>query len=156
MHVSALSGEYYILADFLRWLNPGLCANSAQVPFIRHWLSGDSALKGNRFAFYSQACDKQPIRRGRSATITNVFRNRRFACAVLGAWLGAGVCVDWRVNQNLSALDRSPATRAARARPPRSAFGLVSAMVLTVVLQLALVTPHIASPGQGGGRGSHG
>ena len=53
MHVGALSGEYYILADFLRWLNVTLCANSAQVPFIRHWLRGGVGLKGNRFAFYS-------------------------------------------------------------------------------------------------------
>jgi len=37
MHVSALSGEYYILADLLRWLNVLLCAKSAQVPLIRHW-----------------------------------------------------------------------------------------------------------------------
>jgi hypothetical protein len=53
MHVSALSGEYYILADLLRWLNAGLCANSAQVPFIRHWLSDGADFEGNGFAFYS-------------------------------------------------------------------------------------------------------
>jgi hypothetical protein len=35
-----------------------------------------------------------------------VFRNRRFACAVRGVWLGAGVCVDLLINQNFSAADR--------------------------------------------------
>jgi hypothetical protein len=54
MHVSVLSGEYYILADFLRWLNVRLCANSAQVPFIRHWLRDDAVSGVSRFAFYSQ------------------------------------------------------------------------------------------------------
>lgn len=55
MHVSALSGEYYILADLLRWLNVRLCADSAQVPFIRHW-HGNYAAKGTgSFAFRSQS-----------------------------------------------------------------------------------------------------
>jgi hypothetical protein len=54
MHVSALSGEYYILADLLRSLNVRLCANSAQVPFIRHWLKNAVLSEANRFAFYSQ------------------------------------------------------------------------------------------------------
>jgi hypothetical protein len=45
MHVCALSGEYYILADLLRWLNDGLCADSAQVPFIRHWGLESAALQ---------------------------------------------------------------------------------------------------------------
>jgi hypothetical protein len=140
--------------------------------------------------------DKLRLNRGWSATITNVFRNRRFACAVLGVWLGAGVCVDLLINQNLSAVDRflaDPGSAHAAAqiseagpvsvrfilrrnaaeenawvlsewewiqiglsvavfclaifgdRPARSAIGLVPAMLLIAVLQVAFVTPHIAS-----------
>jgi hypothetical protein len=40
-----------------------------------------------------------------SATITNVFRNRRFACLFLGLWLGAAVSVDFLVAQNFSTID---------------------------------------------------
>lgn len=196
MHVSALSGEYYILADFLRWLNVGLCANSAQVPFIRHWPRGGVVSEVNGFAFYSRIYEKLPLRNAWSATIENVFRNRRIACAVLGVWLGAGVCVNLLINQNFSAVDRFLADpgsgRAAEQiseagpvsmrfllrrnateenawvlnewewiqiglsvvvfllaifgdRPARSAFGLVPVMLLITVLQLAVVTPHIAS-----------
>jgi hypothetical protein len=201
MHVSALSGEYYILADLLRWLNVRLCANSAQVPFIRHWLRGGAVFEGIRFAFYSQASDTScdtscSSHARRSETITNVFRNRRFACALLGAWLGACVCVDLLVNQNLSAVDRflaDPGSARAAAQidgagsvsvrfmlrrnateenawvltewewaqiglsvavfflailgdqPASSAFRLIPVMLLIVVLQLALVTPHITS-----------
>ena len=115
---------------------------------------------------------------------------------MLGVWLGAGVCVDLLINQNLSAADRflaDPGSGRAAAqiseagpvsvrfllrrnaaeenawvltewewiqiallaavfflsvfgdRPARSAFGLVPAMLLIIVLQLALVTPHVAS-----------
>jgi hypothetical protein len=35
-----------------------------------------------------------------------VFRNRRFACAVLGVWLGAAACVDLLIDRNSSAVDR--------------------------------------------------
>ena len=38
-----------------------------------------------------------------------MFHNRRFACAILGAWLGAGVSVDLLVTQNFSAVDKTPA-----------------------------------------------
>jgi hypothetical protein len=70
MHASALSGEYYILADLLRWLNVPLCANSAQAPYIRPW-PGNGAAFGvsfqvsfevksgtGSFAFYSGLRDK--------------------------------------------------------------------------------------------------
>jgi Domain of unknown function (DUF4149) len=40
-----------------------------------------------------------------SATITNVFRNRRFACLYLGLWLGAAVAIDFLVAQNFSTID---------------------------------------------------
>jgi hypothetical protein len=125
-----------------------------------------------------------------------VFRNRRFACAVLSVWLGAGVCVDLLINQNFFAVDRflsdpgsaRAATEIRQAgsvsvrfmlrrnaaeenawvlnewewiqigllvavfslatfgeRPAGSAFGLIPAMLLIVVMQLAFVTPHMAS-----------
>jgi hypothetical protein len=125
-----------------------------------------------------------------------VFRNRRFACAVLGVWLGAGACVDLLVNQNVSAVDRflaDPGTGETAARiseagsvsvrfilrrnaaeenawvltewewiqiallvtvlflaifgdrPARSAYWIVPFMLLIIVLQLAVVTPHVAS-----------
>jgi hypothetical protein len=40
-----------------------------------------------------------------SETITNVFRNRRFACLFLGLWLGAAVSVDFLVAENFSTID---------------------------------------------------
>ena len=40
-----------------------------------------------------------------SATITNVFRNRRLACLILGMWLGAAACIDLIVSLNISSVD---------------------------------------------------
>ena len=79
MHVCALSGEYYILADLLRWLNEELCADSAQVPLIRHWAVDEGFAIADRFAFRSWRSDMAavPPRRA-SATIANVFLSQRF------------------------------------------------------------------------------
>ena len=128
-----------------------------------------------------------------------MFRNRRFACAVLGAWLGIGACIDLLTGQNFAAVDRflsdpsSPraATQIGQAgatsvrfilrrnaaeenasvlnrwewtqigfaiavflmaifgdRPARSALGLVPVMLLIILLQLIVVTPHMASLGR--------
>jgi len=62
-----------------------------------------------------------------------VFHNRRFACAILGAWLGAGVSVDLLVTQNFSAVDRfisDPGSPAASAQ-----VGKVGAKNLRVLLR---------------------
>ena len=104
MHVSALSGEYYILADFLRWLNvtlPHRCRSTGT----------DGRFGRAGFVFYSpgparndSAADGRWLRA--SATIKNVFRNRRLACLILGMWLGAAAIADVIVALNFSTVDR--------------------------------------------------
>jgi hypothetical protein len=148
------------------------------------------------FAFHLRPSAAGTTRTCRSETITIVFGNKRIACAVLGFWLGAGVCIDILATQNLAAVDRfmadpgSPhaamqirqagqvsvrfllARNAAEEnawifakwewaeigigiafffqvmlgeRPPHSAVVLIPAMLLIVLVQLSILTPHIAS-----------
>lgn len=56
---------------------------------------------------------------GNDATIGIVFRNRRFACLILGLWLGATVAVDLLLVQNFDSVDRflpSPGSNAMAAK----------------------------------------
>ncbi len=99
MHVSAPSGEYYILADFPRPLNvtvPHRCRAGGTRRII-----GDPAL---RLLFASRNADT-PGHYG-SETMKAVFGNRRFACLALGMWLGAAGLVDLAVTQNFATVDR--------------------------------------------------
>ena len=200
MHVGALYGEYYILDDFPRWLNvtlPHRCRLSGTAPGTEGY-SAKSLSPFIRIAVPGKPGLTFFFRTRKSETITNVFRNRRFAGMFPGMWLGVSASVDVLVIQNLSSVDTfiaapgnlTVSTQVRQAgqdslrfilrrnageenasileiwqscqvgiatmffflilfgeRPPVSALVLVPVMLVIILLQLFLLTPHVASLG---------
>jgi hypothetical protein len=129
------------------------CAKSAQVPFIRHWgrrmpappwpgtywlpwwrrrfcprSSGSAAFSSNPPIPLSGATRLWIVQTKTSATITNVFRNRRFGCLFLGLWLGAAVSIDILAAQNFSSIDpflAAPGSPSVSAQVQREGAGTV-------------------------------